>query len=335
MERRFEHVDILKGILIVTVVLGHLPFGVRDFVHWFHMPAFFVTTGLFLNFEEVSFKSFLMSNFKKLIIPYFVWSVLLSLPFFFVNLYNLNFESVMSRIGLLIYGGEELKGYYAVFWFITVYFVSLTILSFIAVFIKKPRLFFIVSFGIFLVGLAEGFLHNYYNYTIFWNVNVAFVSQFFIYCGYRLRKQILYGIISNINFVVSLIVFLGVAIILSLLDYNHDVDLKYAKYSNPVLMIFLLTLFFILALKISDIISRFKLLSLVFIFAGKNTLIIMYLHMAVFLIIDKLFNIPVGLLAIFAMLLPSLLGIIIQQNSNLKCLLLGSYSNIVKSEKVP
>lgn len=38
--------DILKGLLIVTVVLGHTSFKIPLVdVFWFHMPAFFMVTG--------------------------------------------------------------------------------------------------------------------------------------------------------------------------------------------------------------------------------------------------------------------------------------------------
>lgn len=38
--------DILKGLLIVTVVMGHTSFKIPLIdVYWFHMPAFFMITG--------------------------------------------------------------------------------------------------------------------------------------------------------------------------------------------------------------------------------------------------------------------------------------------------
>lgn len=38
--------DILKGLLIVTVVMGHTSFKIPLIdAYWFHMPAFFMITG--------------------------------------------------------------------------------------------------------------------------------------------------------------------------------------------------------------------------------------------------------------------------------------------------
>ena len=43
--RRDSTIDILKGIGIILVVLGHADFPFRDWVYLFHMALFFITSG--------------------------------------------------------------------------------------------------------------------------------------------------------------------------------------------------------------------------------------------------------------------------------------------------
>lgn len=44
--------DICKGLLIMCVVIGHLMDGLlHDIVFLFHMPCFFMITGMLINWE--------------------------------------------------------------------------------------------------------------------------------------------------------------------------------------------------------------------------------------------------------------------------------------------
>ena len=44
---RKKEIDILKGIMIIFVVIGHISNNIPLMdVFWFHMPAFFIISGL-------------------------------------------------------------------------------------------------------------------------------------------------------------------------------------------------------------------------------------------------------------------------------------------------
>lgn len=51
--KRYCHIDMAKGLLISLVVLGHmLPDNlVNRVIFWFHVPAFFILSGVFLKEE--------------------------------------------------------------------------------------------------------------------------------------------------------------------------------------------------------------------------------------------------------------------------------------------
>ena len=44
--KRLDYLDIAKGLLIISVVLCHSPFENAYILYWFHMPAFFIISGM-------------------------------------------------------------------------------------------------------------------------------------------------------------------------------------------------------------------------------------------------------------------------------------------------
>ncbi|MEQ8199425.1 MAG: acyltransferase family protein, partial [Clostridiaceae bacterium] len=71
MNKRIEYLDIAKGILIITVILSHSPWPFAQYMYWFHMPAFFMISGLLYR-SGVDFKKQLL----KFYIPYLVFSAI-------------------------------------------------------------------------------------------------------------------------------------------------------------------------------------------------------------------------------------------------------------------
>lgn len=75
-----NYVSIAKAIGIILMVVGHsgCPQAIIRFIYIFHMPLFFVLSGLF--FKEITEKNKLMTFYKKkiygLYLPYLKWSLL-------------------------------------------------------------------------------------------------------------------------------------------------------------------------------------------------------------------------------------------------------------------
>ncbi|MBP5281054.1 MAG: acyltransferase family protein, partial [Lachnospiraceae bacterium] len=81
--KRVEHVDLLRAIGILLMVMGHVGFG-PEFNHWihiFHMPMFFIISGYF--YKPQSFGMMLKKRFATLLFPYLVFGL------FHVGLYFL------------------------------------------------------------------------------------------------------------------------------------------------------------------------------------------------------------------------------------------------------
>lgn len=90
-------VDVVKGIAISLMVLGHTnqgimhrgwyksDFGLRlgAFIYSFHMPAFFFVSGIFIcsSLQKRGWKRFVSNKVSTILYPYFLWSVFASILF--------------------------------------------------------------------------------------------------------------------------------------------------------------------------------------------------------------------------------------------------------------
>lgn len=68
--KRIGWVDIMKGIGIITVIIGHTytPFGLNYIIYSFHMPLFFLISGYFWKERETG--EILKRGLKNYIKPY-------------------------------------------------------------------------------------------------------------------------------------------------------------------------------------------------------------------------------------------------------------------------
>lgn len=79
--KRIDYLDMAKGIGILLVVIGHVTYvsePVRQYISTFHMPFFFLISGMLLCYkqeEENSLWNFAVRRFKGLMIPYIICSI--------------------------------------------------------------------------------------------------------------------------------------------------------------------------------------------------------------------------------------------------------------------
>ena len=82
MKTRIDYIDNVKGILILLVVLGHCiddETYLKTVIYSFHMPAFFIISGILLNYSlavRKNFWGFLLSRIRRLLIPYILFEFL-------------------------------------------------------------------------------------------------------------------------------------------------------------------------------------------------------------------------------------------------------------------
>lgn len=193
--QRKPWIDIAKGILILFVILGHVQYFAHDFVGiddfkfveksfivfitWY-MPAFFVVTGYCTNYN-ISFKDFLLKNFKSLVVPCVLIGVFLSSWIhLFLSSKGLSYHNFLEQDyrHLLLTCGP---------WFLTALFVAKVLMYGILRYLKcndKWTLLFLL--GLMLVAASL------YNKKIIYNVwyfEHALMLLPFMFVGVLLRKR--------------------------------------------------------------------------------------------------------------------------------------------------
>lgn len=97
-------IDIMKGITILCVMLGHtywLPDNVRIFIHSFHMPLFFLISGYFAKtYEEYNGTStdFSRKNAKQLLIPYLIVACVSCLYVLLQSIYHNDYRLISRQL---------------------------------------------------------------------------------------------------------------------------------------------------------------------------------------------------------------------------------------------
>ena len=116
---RLPEYDVAKGIGILCVVLGHvLDMGLtKSFIYLFHMPLFFIISGILTSRSRISLYDYAVSKSRSLLVPWLCWWVLVV---------------ALGKCHLLVggsslYGLNGLSGALSTFWFVPVLFVVLLI----------------------------------------------------------------------------------------------------------------------------------------------------------------------------------------------------------------
>lgn len=129
---RIEFVDIAKCLGIFLMIFGHsgLQGFPHDWIYSFHMPFFFLVSGLFLKQDSRPFVDVVMKNARQLLVPYLFFYIL-TIPFGLVYIYfrgePVSADYIWKPIVGMFYGVDRLIGPYSFFtngplWFLLALF---------------------------------------------------------------------------------------------------------------------------------------------------------------------------------------------------------------------
>lgn len=206
-QKRIETFDILKGMAIILVIIGHahglsVPikssayYMLNEVIYSFHMPLFFLISGYF--FKQMDLKNCLKKNFSRLVIPYiFTCLVIIIIAAGISFFQNANVVasiydwSIASLFGSGSWSGSGLfadtKSIGAL-WFLLSLFWGL--LFFTIIFNYKDKLPLIISSIILLlVGIITA---KFIRLPL--SIQSGMVSVIFIYIGYYAKT---YGLLNR------------------------------------------------------------------------------------------------------------------------------------------
>ncbi|HOO26987.1 MAG TPA: acyltransferase family protein [Lachnospiraceae bacterium] len=124
--KRLTYFDMAKGIGIILVVLGHIEYisePLRAWISSFHMPLFFIVSGMLIHYKDETSKDLrktLQKKWHSIIIPYFWFSLL----YFLIDILNV----ILHKIDLHTFLTDQIHSisFYgiSVLWFLPALFIA-------------------------------------------------------------------------------------------------------------------------------------------------------------------------------------------------------------------
>jgi fucose 4-O-acetylase-like acetyltransferase len=128
-----EWVDNLKLFGIIFVILGHISSPPQAFIFTWHMPLFFIISGFFIDVNQKP-QQFIVSNSKRLLMPYLVFTLLALFAETFKRLLlgrePIDYFSEFYNMYIWMDGESLINTYAFVLWFLpTLFFARLVVFS--------------------------------------------------------------------------------------------------------------------------------------------------------------------------------------------------------------
>ena len=259
---RLRFVDISKGIGLFLVISSHVYGPLMSWSFPFYIPLFFIVSG-YCTVRPISLKN----KFKKLIIPYFLFSAILLSIYRSIHLSDL-IGVLYSRWCLYPLGSEEnvflLQSGNGPLWFLTSMFVSFILYWLL----QKSNRVLLLLFLYFSITYCLAYLPL----LLPWSLDTAFLMAIFIFVGTEFRKR---NILQHIDYkwalVLSILYFV-------FLHYSGFVNLSVRIYGRSLFILFPAALLgSVMILKMSLLIEKGvvgKVLSSI----GRHSLSIFCLH---------------------------------------------------------
>lgn len=278
---RLQWVDHVKGIGIALMVYAH-NFPIAEYyIYIFHMPLFFFVAGMFhaKRFD----KHAILKRAKRILVPYFLWSLLLYLFWIVVgrnygDSVSMGLSPWKNALGILYAQGDNAYMNWGIpMWFLPSLFVTFLVFGTIKKLKSKTRLL-----PLLVICIVLGFVYNhYFSFRLPWSIDVSLVSLVFYASGYYLKPYLI-----DKKYRIPIIFYvLVIAAHFGLAFFNTTkVDMYRAIYGNPLLFIIngLSGTLFIIAIAKSLKLPR------VLSFLGQHTLTILAVHGRVLTVIKAI-----------------------------------------------
>lgn len=300
MQTRDNYIDVLRGIGIISIVIGHaswiitignLEIPIGPFVYLYHLAIFFFCSGYLYKNNGKDIWSFIAKKLKGLYKPFIIYSIL------YIILRN-----VFIKIGILA-GEEYQKADFLIaitnsltfnsvgellgaFWFLPVLFFTLCIFDLICrfnMYLKKKSIYIIfyvlICLGVGLVGLIVTEKH----YGLLYNMQIVYLMLPIVALGkayriYRYKMNWLIGIPGLVISFITLVIVLKLNIgVVNLSEYQ--IINKYLFYPVTICGVYF-------CLCLGKILSYSYKIERLMTYIGKNSFHIMALHLLCIKIVD-------------------------------------------------
>lgn len=306
--KRISFFDIAKGIGIILVVIGHLQYisePFRIFIVSFHMPMFFLISGMLMALtkeEDKTASIYIGEKIKRIAFPYLIYSILF-LILEIIYMYStdkVNWLSIIQNMyySVCLYGNSVL-------WFLPAMFFGCIMLYFlrnrtshkvtiITVIVLTVIMYFLEKLnGMMGVKYCQSIIISEL-FFFFMMIIRAFFTLFYLTLGYYLYILLFnkLDIMTKIKPYALAAIGVVILIIVGLTSQlNGAVDFHFLMFGNPFLYLFNSiagATAIVLICASFETVSEIKLLKLIR-FYGKNSLTIMATHIDFYIMYGSLY----------------------------------------------
>lgn len=312
---RNAQLDSMKGIGIFLVIVGHISTNkfLNIWIYSFHMPLFFFISGIIYYMSKVyTSKEFLLKKCKSLLMPYFMFSALSFIYWYFIERYIRGSDKSAIHQFIEIFvsqGGDGNHEFNVVLWFLPCLFVTEILFDFIRRKFKDRKL---IVFFLAICSITGFIFSKYASIRLPFSIDTMFVIMPFYGLGFLIAPVFkkINSLITDNKIIISIICILssmGVVFFYKGNNFNNN------NYSNYILLYIVAVIGIISIITFSNIINKNKPL----LYLGSNTLVLMCIHeplkRIILIIVSKITNINMDILRsnILLILLVSILLILI------------------------
>ena len=276
-DKRLHYIDVAKGFAMILVITGHCvsaPEWLRMWLYTFHMPLFFLLTGLTFSVDRYKgFKDFFIRKVKTIVVPYFslgiiMWIVYLPVQHFIRG--GIDKQYIEKFIGVFL--AYRLHNYNYGMWFLTCLFVSEIIVYFIVKGLQRKTGIsnYIITFLIILFSVSGKITVDNIK-GFYWSIDLAPFAMAFILLGY-LFKQYNGKINPILNKPYITLAFFSVTVLFTVLcnvTYHRAYDMYSCKIGNYILYMLGALSGIVFSLSLALLIDKNRFLE----YIGQNTLV--------------------------------------------------------------
>ncbi len=246
MNKRIEWIDTAKAVAIILVGIGHYscPKLLMAFIYSFHMPLFFILSGITFNTSKYTFQQFLIRKLKTLVFPWWIAVVLYAV--FQNTCLTLGMSGVhIPWINIIprIFWHYRVGAYDPVYWFIPCLFVTELLLYWILKLCKNRTHIFVLM--LVWLGAATAYYYGV-GKVLVWEIDLIPLTAFYICIGILVKEWIINFIENSANLKLILIGISSMAIAFILSCWNLNItgnifgisDIRYGNMGLAVVASF-------------------------------------------------------------------------------------------------
>lgn len=280
---RILWMDVFRGLLILSVVIGHTTGKFNAYIYQFHMGAFFLASGFTTKQESRSLLETIYHRFLTLWLPLFTSIVLVQMVVECLNASG-NYEVFLTSpymplpdvLKQFLTNGAIYTWWLGAAWFLLVLF-AITLLHRVLFQLFGQHygiLYAVVSIGLFLVGYSMA-----QSGTTKWNLDLVLIAQLYFAIGLYLQKyqgKFAQNNKPGVMFTVAIITFFFMWA--NATQFHCTMDFPSRAFNSPAVDFLLVLNGTIFIYAVSRLVGYIPYLSTWIRYLGRNTLPILLFH---------------------------------------------------------